>query len=118
MTNVFPIVIKISAVHLDELASSEMGSYDDMSQQPADKRERQLDSHCCVIAQRYKTKLVINNLAEAEDVYYAVCSGTFMKRDKRSYTMACKIADILRPIVKEHCPETVRLWDAPYEDCL
>lgn len=119
MAQEFPIVIRMYAPHIQELLNSERGSYDDMMQY-AEKGElpleRPLESHVYTVAQRHKAMLVINNAAEAEDVYFAVCSGTFQGYSRGTFAAACKVADVLRPIVKKYNPETVKLWDKPYDN--
>jgi hypothetical protein len=115
----FPIVIKMYAPHIEELMHSERGSFEDMEGHLAKGElplERPLESHTYTIAQRHKTKLVINNPAEAEDVFFAVCSGTFQGYSHGTFKAACRIADVLRPIVKVHYPETVALWNKPYDN--
>ena len=107
----YPIRIKLRAPVLEELGQCELGSWEDLTGPDPDPEgliERTLESHTYAVVERSpKTVLVINNADEAEDVYYAVCSGTFQLYFLRA---AHKIADVLRP---HALAETVKLWPAP-----
>lgn len=107
----YPIRIKLSAAVLEKLGQCELGSWEDLNgddPDPEGLESRPLESHTYAVVERSpKTVLVINNPAEAEDVYYAVCSGTFQLYYLRA---ARKIADRLRP---HALPETVKLWPGP-----
>lgn len=113
----FPIRIKIPTDVLVELAACSEGSYSDM-QAISDKGEpieRMLTTHAHVVASRHKTVLEIRNKVEAEDMYYEVCSGVFQIKGRRGWTYANRIADALRPVVKEYSPGTVQGWPGPYD---
>jgi hypothetical protein len=108
----YPIRIKLTAAVLEELGQCELGSWEDLNGEDRDPDEdldsRPLASHTYAVVERSpRTVLIINNQAEAEDVYYAVCSGTFQLYHLHS---ARRIANILRP---HALPETVKLWPAP-----
>lgn len=115
----FPIRIRLSERLRAELSACEEGSYSDMQAEADAGREpdRPLSSHTHIIASRKpRGFLVIRNAAEADDVYYSVCSGTFALREKTdefpgNLRAARRIANILRPYAK---PETVRMF--PHAD--
>jgi hypothetical protein len=111
----YPITIKIPQPLLASLSDRESGSYEDMEQLAPGERCRPLESHTHKIALRHQNRLVIENDAEAEDAYFAVCSGTFQREGHAEFRAACKIADALRDIVRAHAPETVAMWPAPYQ---
>ena len=109
----YPIKLRVSAAALDELSTTEEGSYEDASNELAKAGDSEqliamkLSRHAHKVAQRHRTVLEIVDADEAEAVYYAVCSGTFQLTRLR---LARRIADALRPHVK---PETARRWPAP-----
>lgn len=110
----FPIKIKLTSKFLDELSACECGSYEDMEralETGDDEVSRPLESHTHVVAQRFKTQLVINNQAELDDVYYSVCTGTIQIEERRFLQSAVKVADILRPHVSPHLQ---RYWPTGY----
>lgn len=101
---VYPIRILLGPVLPEELSRSEEGAYEDEVQLAPLERTRPLHRHTYLIARRFSTQLRIDTVYEAEDVYYAVCSGTFKLRH---YKAACKIADALREVVRAHNPDLV-----------
>lgn len=112
----YPIYLKVSPAALRELAACEEGAYSDAAHEQAMGRAPARDpkTHAHVVADRYSTQLRIDNDAEAVDMYYAVCSGTFQVTDEKNFLhSACKIADWLRPIVERASPDTVKLWPCP-----
>lgn len=114
----YPIVIQLPQGFATELSECELGSYEDM-QEYADKGEevdRPLVTHTHIVAKRFKSKLVINNVEEAEDVYYSVCSGTFQSLSKRAFIAACKVADALRDNVRQCNPTLVAQWPKPWDN--
>lgn len=111
----YPVVIRLGPVLPEELAMCEEGSYEDQQALHPSERDRPLETHTYTIAQRYRSQLRIDNVLEAEDVYYAVCSGTFQIRSKRYFRAACKIADALRELVRRNNPDLVDQWPAPYD---
>lgn len=108
----YPIILKMSTVALRELAESEEGSFSDSLTDSENglTPDREPRAHAYMIASRLKTRLAIFNDAEAIDVYYAVCSGTFQLTH---YRAAVRIADWLRPVVARVSPKTVIRWPAP-----
>ena len=105
----YPIRIKVSAPILEELQHCEYPSWEDLTSGLSDPAERPLESHTYAVVKRSpRTVLVINTPEEADDVFYAVCSGTFQLYH---YRTACRIADALKPHAK---PETVARWRYPY----
>lgn len=110
MNRLGTVTIQIPKKLLAELSAAEAGAYDDAAS--GRTTGRPLESHTHKIAQRFASRLVITSKAEAEDVYYAVCSGTFQSQSIACWNVANRIADNLRPYVK---PETVARWPAPYD---
>ena len=110
----FPIKLRVNPDPLGELVQSECGRWEDHGTpdhgvfDPA-RCECDDKPHPFVylIANRYTTRLEIRDAAEAEEVYWAVCSGTFQLSH---FKVARRIADALRPYVKA---ATVRRWPAP-----
>lgn len=113
-TSPFPIGITLSKALCEELSECEMGAYEDAERavEKGEENDRPLEAHTYVVAKRDKDKnrIVIQNADEAEDVYYAVCSGTFMQLNSAAFRAACRIANVLRPYA---FPETVKLWPKP-----
>ena len=116
----FPIRFKCSPQFIDELASCEHGSYEDITGAVEAGEDlsywgsRRPETHTHVVAQRFKTVLRIDSVEEAADVYGSVCSGTIQIWEYGFFNTCVKIANVLRPIVAEHDPELVELWDKPY----
>lgn len=108
----YPIKIKVAAAILNELQACELPSWEDHNSpdvEPEALASRPLASHTYAVVERSpRTVLVINNQDEADDVFYAVCSGNFQLYH---YRTACRIADALKPHAK---PETVARWRYPY----
>lgn len=107
----YSIKIKLPVGHLSELAECEHPAYEDAEHDEAEGKpaERPTATHTYVVAKRHKTILEIRNAEEANDVYYAVCSGTFGLREKSMawHRSAVKIANLLRPYAD---PAIVKLW--------
>lgn len=112
-----PITIRLAPWMCEELSACEEGAYADSCHliRIGEPVERQLASHTHIVAHRdaLKGKIVIRTKAEAEDVYYAVCSGVFKAKTTHTYRAACRIANLLRPYAE---PETVRVWPEPYRE--
>lgn len=110
--DVFPIRIKVSKKFIDELHFCEEGSYEDELQRIrlGEDSERPLESHTHKLTTRSSTRLIIRNTAEADDVYYSVCSGTIQIWERGMLRTCQRVADILRPHAR---PETVRNWRYP-----
>lgn len=109
------VVINLRKEVLAELVAAEEGAYEDAvagkgSGAPDDIRP--LESHVHKVAQRFTSRLVIRTCEEAEDAYYAVCSGTFQLRNLACWRAAVRIADALRPFAK---PGTVKMFPRPDE---
>jgi hypothetical protein len=99
-----PVTLNIRKPVLRELVYAEEGAYEDTLR---GNTGRPLHAHVHKIAQRYTGRLVIRTYAEAEDAYYAVCSGTFSIRSRACFNAAMRIATALRPYAS---PETVKLF--------
>lgn len=112
------------------LALSEEGRHEDHESDladwnatPPEKRDQEDEprpalAYVCAMAalassasSRYAT-IVIDDASAAEDLYYAVCSGTFQVRFPRQ---ARRIADALRDRVLATDPALVARWPAPSE---
>lgn len=115
---IFPIVIVMAPELIIELQACSEGSYDDMLvlRERGQTIERPLLSHAHAVAKRYTRKLVIETAAEAEDLYYEVCSGTLQLKGMRGWNAANKIADALRAQVRSTYPVTVNQWPRPYDE--
>jgi len=103
------IVLNVRAAVLKELIECERGSYED--ELLIRSRNRPKESHVHVVAQRSSSRLIIRTREEAEDAYYAVCSGTFQSVSRACWNAANRISNALRPYA---LPETVRYWPRPY----
>jgi hypothetical protein len=99
-----PVTINVRKEVLCELVYAEEGAYEDAVRE---NTGRPLHAHVHKVAQRYKARLVILTYAEAEDAYYAVCSGTFSIRNRACFNAAVRIATTLRGYAS---PRTVELW--------
>jgi hypothetical protein len=105
------IVINVRRHILTELVECERDSYEDgYTHGGFEISERPLESHVHVVAMRSTSRLIIRTREEAEDAYYAVCSGTFSTHSRACYNAAVRIADALRPYAT---PETVKAWPRP-----
>ena len=112
----YPIRLKVSPAALSELAACEEGAYEDAVREfrRGNIGDRDPRTHAHVVAQRYKSQLRIDNDAEAVDMYYAVCSGTFQVTEEKNFLhTARKIADWLRPIVERVSLETAKQFPQP-----
>jgi hypothetical protein len=129
----FPIKIKMAQRLIDDLRECELGSYEDWQGELAEAKRTGTEpvdpphsgTHQYeILDRRHDGVIEIRSADEACDVYYAACSGTFQirrdkyetgdgKKDERGYRAACRICDILRPIVQETDPELVAMWRAP-----
>lgn len=105
------VVISVRKEVLAELIECERGSWDDINTSHA-YSERSRESHVFTVAQRSTSRLIIRTREEAEDAYYAVCSGTFQSRSIACWRAAVRIADALREFAD---PKTVAMWPKPYE---
>lgn len=105
--NGFPVVIRMTPEQVAELVESEEGAYADDTE-----AGRPLEAHPHTVAQRFRWRLEIRNDAEAQEMYFAVCSGTFQRSH---FGAACSIADALRAVVRERNPAMVQTWPAPYD---
>lgn len=106
----FPLAIRLSARKIEELRECELGAYEDdeAKVEKGEEPDRALESHTYTVCKRATgAVLSIADADEAEDVYYAVCSGTFQLHH---LSAARQIADLLRPYA---LPETVKLWPRP-----
>lgn len=107
--NGYLIKISMGRNLIDELAISEEAHYEDRENAAGiDLTLEIMDAGKCeklayLILQRFKTIIAIQDKAEAEEIYWAVSSGTFQIDHFRS---ACKIADALRPLVSERTART------------
>lgn len=114
MTTFKPIHIRLATRLCVELAACEEGAYEDSCVADAAGRNegRPPASHAHVVALNGADKgvLVIRTAAEADDMYYAVCSGVFKSKTPATLRAAQRIADILRPFATA---ETVRVWPKP-----
>jgi hypothetical protein len=114
MTTFKTIRIRLATHLCVELAACEEGAYEDSCVAAVAGRNegRPPASHAHVVATNGADKgvLVISTAAEADDMYYAVCSGVFKSKVPATLRAAQRIADILRPFAQ---PETVRVWDKP-----
>lgn len=109
-----PITIRLTRAQVEDLACSEEGRHEDSAAARArgEDGEDAETCHAYLVASRAPgAVLVVNTPEEASDLYYAVCSGTFQIHN---YPAAVRIADRLRDVVREHDPEILRLWRAPY----
>lgn len=122
----FAIVkIRLSRAAVEHLAMSEEGRYEDYTRDlaewnageryEADKPEPCLAYTCATEAltshesSKYAT-ICISSTDTAEDLYYAVCSGTFQIQ---FLTAARRIANVLRERVRVTNSPLVRAWPAP-----
>jgi hypothetical protein len=113
----YPIKIICSAAFLEELSASECGSYEDMEQEAKNggTPDRPLATHTHIVAQRFKTRLVLKSYEEVEDVYYSVSTGTCGLIDgftgHLGFLPSCqRVADKLQAIVQERAPEIARYY--------
>lgn len=105
------IVINVRKEVLEDLIESERGSWDDIETQGGICiTGRPAEFHVFAIAQRHPSRLIIRCKEEAEDAYYAVCSGTFSIQNLACYRAAVRIADALRQFAE---PDTVKMWPQP-----
>ena len=101
------VIINLRKEVIAELRAAEEGAYEDaeaMKGTPHDP-PRPLETHIFKVAERSNSRLIIRCREEAEDAYYAVCSGTFSLRSMACYKAAIRIAVALQPYAKV---ETVR----------
>ena len=111
--SVYPIRIRMSAATLAELEHCEYGSYEDCKGDAEHLarsfgEDARIEDHpVSVIANSKKTVLIIRNAAQADWMFYAVCSGTFQLHHLR---VAQRIADAL---IQHATPETVARWRYP-----
>lgn len=98
------VTINVRKEVLRELVLCEEGAYEAAQRSYTG---RPLHAHVHKIAQRYTGRLVIRTYAEAEDAYYAVCSGTFSIRNRACFNAAVRIATALQPYARQ---QTVATW--------
>lgn len=96
------IKIRVSPAALEELQHSEYGSWEDAGCPDT--------GHRYAVLQRHIAQIEVRDDAEAADLYYAVCSGTFQLTH---LPVARRLADALREAAERHDPEVVRRWDGP-----
>ena len=103
------IKIRINPAALEEFQHSEHGSYEDHGSPDV--------GHVWNILQRHTGLIEVRSDAEAAEVFYAVCSGTFQldapEEGKVYFRTACRIADKLREAARRSDPEMVARWKAP-----
>lgn len=99
------ITINVRKDVLLELRAAEEGAYEHALYGSTSPRHPA--SHIYVVAGRYKSRLEIYTYAEAEDAYYAVCSGTFSIRNRACFNAAVRIATALKPYASV---QTVKLF--------
>lgn len=111
------IIIDVRRTVLEDLIESERGSWEDIEahEEVGISGDRRAEFHVFAIAQRHRSRLIIRCREEAEDAYYAVCSGTFSIMGLACYRAAVRIADALREYAE---PETVKMWPAPRKPSL
>jgi hypothetical protein len=114
---VLPLRIPVSRATVEEFFESEYGRWEDagrpetvLEAAEAAARTGNDGALASVVLLRAKTRIIIYTTDEAEDVYFAVSSGTFQMHHFRA---AERIANILRPIVAKSNPDLVRRWGGP-----
>jgi hypothetical protein len=116
------IIVSLNNALCRELASAEEGAYDDARDQEERERPQGADrptvSHAHAVALREASagRVRVRSIAEAIDMYYAVCSGTFKLRSPEAFRAAVRIADNLRETVRSASPETVKRWPRPEQE--
>jgi hypothetical protein len=117
----FPLTLTMKSTLLDDFRECELGSFEDYegAEDPEDRtRDLYADEHVYVILGRHLTRdrktsrVEIRTAGEAAEVYYAACSGTF-KLHPAGYREATRIADLLRPLIREEFPALVEAWRRP-----
>jgi hypothetical protein len=105
------IRIRLSPKLCQELADCEEGAYSD-ALPCGELGERPISNHAHVVASEGVPRgaLTIRNAEQAEDMYYAVCSGLFKARTLATLTAATRIANTLRPFANHG---TVKRWPRP-----
>ena len=100
--NTYPIKILIRAQEMQQLRKSEHAAYQDAQRvSTGGVVEYPMAYSICL---RHDRMIEIRDEAEADEMFYAVSSGTFAQSH---YETAKRIAKILRPYAK---PKTVALW--------
>ena len=103
------IKIRISPAALEEFQQSECGAWEDAGGPDT--------GHAYCILQRHAAQIEVRDDAEAAQVYYAACSGSFQIDDpaygQRYFRTACRIADKLRDAARRYDPDMVSTWAAP-----
>lgn len=117
----FPITVPLPRALIQELQSAELAAWEDHEAALHQGRQPSRVPLVYTVCERAlggrRAALVIENAAEAADVYYAVCAGTFQLLEqptgRRQYKAACEIANQLRPIANTVDARMVALWPAP-----
>jgi hypothetical protein len=110
-----PVIIALSNRMCRELSAAEEGAYDDALDVEPSGRIRDPRTHAHLVAKRDAEmgRLRILSLAEAADLYYAICSGTFQNSSAEAARAALLLAPKLRESARRVDPEMVRMWPGP-----
>jgi len=113
----YPIKIKVASYLIDEFANCEQGRYEDHTHEPECPA---CDGACATepfaydILQRWRTMIEVRNQAEAEEIYWAVSSGTFQLAEDGHLQAAQRIADTLLKAGAIETPEIRRWYPSGY----
>lgn len=103
------LVIKSSRALVSELEGCEYGAYEDcLDRRKRGEMEPGDELTIVEILSRHTSHIILETPAEADLLFYAVCSGTFQVQH---YRAACRIADLTKPHAS---PETMKQWRYPY----
>ena len=89
----YPITIRMTRKTVSEFRECELGAYEDAENSPELFDEPPvLEKMAYAILGRHESKIEIFDRDEMQEIWEAVCSGTF---SLHHYSSACRVADIL-----------------------